>query len=180
MRTVNIEIPTESPCVNCDAPLSLELHQCPHCEANAYRKPFDEFFADLERKFIMDGRFGGLVLGRDTAEDDIPMFQHLGNNVFNLAGLMQGGEYLVCREATLEHRAELEAMNSEIGDDPDRIQMPDAPITTINTHLLPKYGGLWITQDQFIVNRHATAKHLLRLEELNQSATREALGVDEE
>ncbi|MCA1438519.1 MULTISPECIES: hypothetical protein [unclassified Bradyrhizobium] len=61
----------------------------------------------------MDARFGGLVLGRDGPEDDIPLLQHQGAGVFALIGVMQGGEYILSEEATKRHWTRLQEINAE-------------------------------------------------------------------
>ncbi|SDJ62602.1 hypothetical protein SAMN05216338_10575 [Bradyrhizobium sp. Rc2d] len=122
----------------------------------------------------MDGRFGGLVLGRDGHEDDIPLYQHQGGGVFAIVGMMQGGEYILSAEATKLHLPRLNEINSEKGTPLNFSPSPQSAV--IDTNLMAPYGGLWVAYGgQFIVNRFATAKYFDELEKLNVSSTVERL-----
>ncbi|AWM24993.1 hypothetical protein AOX55_00001736 [Sinorhizobium fredii CCBAU 25509] len=131
---------------------------------------FDTFFADLDHMRMMDARHGGLVLGRGGPEDDIPMYLYAGKGFFELAGLMQGGEYLLSRAASISHGALLEEINSEKGEAKDESHAFSAFSSVINTNFMPEFGGLWIRRQQFIVNRFATQKHFATLEKINAEA----------
>lgn len=90
--------------------------------------------------------------------------------IYTLAGLMQGGEYILSRHATVMHGDRLVEINSEKGVVQD-IEYPLTPRSSvINTSFMPLYGGLWITRPQFIVNRYATSVHFAELEDLNFQA----------
>ncbi|WP_156447342.1 hypothetical protein [Bradyrhizobium yuanmingense] len=120
----------------------------------------------------MDARYGGLVLGREGPEDDIPLVQHQGAGVFVLVGAMQGGEYILSEEATKQHLIRLNEINSEKGTSPISSYAPKS--TVIDTNLMPPGGALWVAHNgQFIVNRFATAKYLDELEKMNASSIAE-------
>ncbi|WP_141343363.1 hypothetical protein [Bradyrhizobium sp. USDA 3458] len=122
----------------------------------------------------MDARFGGLVLGRDGPEDDIPLYQHQGGGIFAVVGLMQGGEYILCAEAVKFHRSRLVEIKSEKGAPLDLSYSPRSNV--IDTNLMPPHGGLWVAyEDQFIVNRFATAKYFDELERINVVSIAETL-----
>jgi hypothetical protein len=169
------DIATSTLCAHCTADVPLEAKACPICSTPAPpRLGFHAFFAEIERRRIMDARFGGLVLGRTGAEDDIPLFQHQGRGVFVLAGLMQGGEYILSAEATEHHKIRLIEINSEKGEPPNLPLSPQSMV--IDTNLMPSLGGLWIAYGgQFIINRFATTKYFNELEALNVSSIVEAL-----
>jgi hypothetical protein len=123
----------------------------------------------------MDARFGGLVLGREGTEDDIPLLQHQGSGVFAVVGAMQGGEYILSAEATKLHMSRITEINSKNGAPPG---LPCSPpqSAVIDTNLMPPHGGLWVAYGgQFIVNRFATAKYFDELEKLNVSSIVETL-----
>ncbi|WP_144441540.1 hypothetical protein [Bradyrhizobium sp. CCGE-LA001] len=122
----------------------------------------------------MDARYGGLVLGRDGPEDDIPLLQHQGAGVFVLIGAMQGGEYILSEEATKRHEAWLGEINAEKGSPPNISSTPHS--TVIDTNLMPPGGALWVAYGgQFIVNRFATAKYFHELERMNVTSMVERL-----
>jgi hypothetical protein len=123
----------------------------------------------------MDARFGGLVLGREGPEDDIPLLQHRGSGVFAVVGEMQGGEYILSAEATKLYMSRITEINSENGVPPPSLQC-SSQSTVIDTNLMPPHGGLWVAYGgQFIVNRFATAKYFDELEKLNVSSIVETL-----
>jgi len=64
---------------------------------------------------IVDVRAGGLVLGRHHNEDDIPMYLPVAEGLLQICGVMQGGEYVVNKEATEKHVARIQEINSYKG-----------------------------------------------------------------
>jgi hypothetical protein len=171
MASLLLEVPEESACEACGTSVPMTEHLCGSCGANAFRVPFDQFFALLERLEIMDARFGGLVIGRNDAADDIPMFRSQGNYIFAVAGLMQGGEYILSQAATLKHFDELVEINSEFESIKSLESIPAAR-SVIDTRFMPKLGGLWLSKHQFVINRFATRKYITRLDEMNSAANR--------
>ncbi|TIT32296.1 MAG: hypothetical protein E5W65_25650 [Mesorhizobium sp.] len=116
----------------------------------------------------MDARHGGLIVGRDGPDDDIPMYQFIGDGIFEICGLMHGREYIVSREAALKHVSALQAINSETGTADADLPLRFSPRSAvINTNLMPPGGAIWVDPGQYIINRFATAKHLDSLEKLN-------------
>ena len=55
----------------------------------------DEFMAMFHAGFIVDGRFGGLVVGRSHAAGNIYMIQPDGRGGFGVHSHLEGGEYSV-------------------------------------------------------------------------------------
>lgn len=168
MPDLTIPISDQSEC-GCGETVASDLHICPSCGANIFRMPFGKFFSDLERGLIMDARYGGLILGRQTPDDDIPMYAPIGGGLFQLQGLMQGGEYILSRAASVMHRKKLEEINSEKGAD-DLSQIQHYCRSVIDTNSMPQHGGLWIVRGQFIVNRFATRKYIADLDRFNSEA----------
>ncbi|WP_434723025.1 hypothetical protein [Mesorhizobium sp. RIZ17] len=105
------------------------------------------------------------------------MYIFLGGGIFELTGLMHGGEFIVSREATAKHLPTLETINSEKGvAAAEDVPLRYSPIASvINTNLMPAGGALWIDPGQFIINGFATAKHLETLEKLNADGNPESL-----
>lgn len=173
MAEFSLDMADATECAACQSDVPIAVDQCPSCSAPApFRWNFGDFFGALEQREILDARGGGLIIGRDDAEDDIPMFQFIGNGIFIVVGLMQGGEFIVSAAGTSMFRAELEAINNERG--PRVLPLPALNLSqsssVLNTNLLSPIRGIWIdARGQFIINRHATAQHLRRLEEINDT-----------
>lgn len=171
MAEFRLEIGSGTDCQECGADIPLTSATCPACSADApHRLTFEEFFVELEQGRMLDARLGGLVIGRSGPDDDIPMYRHFGKGIFEVVGLMQGGEFIVSKRATDKHRDWLEAINQEKGELPAALMLEHSPVTSvINTNLLPEWGGLWISY-QFVVNRFATAKWLDELQWRNATS----------
>jgi hypothetical protein len=176
MAEFRLDIGSETDCQTCGVAIPLTAETCPGCSAQApHRLTFEEFFVELEQGRMLDARLGGLVIGRSGPDDDIPMYRHFGKGIFEVVGLMQGGEYIVSKLATDKHRAWLEEINQETGDCPGDLTLQYSPVaSTINTNLLPEWGGLWISY-QFVVNRFATAKWLEELQWLNATSDADSI-----
>jgi hypothetical protein len=178
LPTFEILLPDESACEECGKLLALDIACCPDCGANTYRLTFDGFYADFERLKMMDGRYGGLVLGRDGPDDDIPMYICRNGSVYTLVGLMQGGEYLMSRAATNRHLETLKKLNAEKGEGADFEFSFKSSSSVINTNFMPPCGGLWVTEAQYVINRYATKIHFETLEKLNNEANFEAANAN--
>ncbi|MEZ0213175.1 MAG: hypothetical protein ACAH27_09540 [Xanthobacteraceae bacterium] len=171
MTEFRLDIGSETDCHTCGAAIPLSSATCPGCSTQAsHRLTFEAFFVELEQGRMLDARQGGLVIGRQGADDDIPMYRHFGKGIFEVVGLMQGGEFIVSKFATEKHRQWLEEINQEKGECSGDLSLKYSPVMSIiNTNLLPQWGGLWISH-QFVVNRFATAKWLDELEWLSATA----------
>jgi len=125
---------------------------------------------------IIDARDGGLVHGRDSDEEDIPMLAPVAFGVFQVMGLMQGGEYIVNRENSQSNSVELEEINSYTGSESTQIISIELSSKTRIFNTNGRKGNLFLLIDggQFIVNRIATSKFYYRLEEINSLTAPEA------
>ncbi|MFI3904334.1 hypothetical protein [Ochrobactrum sp. S1502_03] len=174
MGEFSLEIAETSLCEQCETELEISIPSCTNCGANTYRRTFPDFISALEHFHLQDARYGGLVLGRTGPEDDIPMYTYAGKGIYALAGLMQGGEYILSQAATLKYMERLHEINSEKGEH----LIPFYPMNTeyssiINTNFMPYMGGLWISGRQFVINRVATQRHYAELEHLNWEANQD-------
>jgi hypothetical protein len=169
MRQFKLDIAETMPCTKCGEAGPVGVHNCNACGTGNATIGFDEFFDEVQRGQIVNAQKGGLVIGRDDAHDDIPMFAFAGHGIFRLIGMMQGGEYVLSVEAATEHRVRLEAINAEKGPYMPPTSVAVTPHTSIiNVNLCPPTAALWFAaHGQFIVNRFATAKYLAELESLN-------------
>ncbi len=127
----------------------------------------DEFVRSFINGWIVDGRDGGLIVGRRHVEGHILMFQgteQLGE--FEHVGFVEGGEYLMSTEATELHFKRLEEINADKSPCESEIT-----ITTesqlINTRAEP-HDKFLIIQRQFIININATKRNFAELEQLNR------------
>lgn len=129
----------------------------------------------LDAGEVIPAYCGGLIVGREGPEDDIPLWVHAGQGVMHVVALMQGDEYLMSPEATAAHMDRLVELNAEKG---PYVPLRRVPLTrsssVINTNFHSPTAGLWLRPGQFIVNRFATRKHYLELERLNSPAGRQA------
>jgi hypothetical protein len=178
MAEIKIISAESSPCNHCgaDVPMSREGW----CDACNNPIPQRWNSADFLRAFfkgrIIDVRAGGLVLGRNHNEDDIKMVNMPANGVFQLCGVMMGGEYILSKEATAKHMDRLNEINA-FSKDSEFTPLVSVPITekarVFNTNGIK--GRMWVYVDsgQFIVNRAATATYYQELEELNNSVSHE-------
>lgn len=167
MAEYKFNFPDECPCSECGHPQSIEVSQCPECGTTNLRLNAYEFWGEIEQKRVIDARYGGFIIGRNSKDDDIPMFNNIGDGIFNLCGLMQGGEYLLSAHATAKHHDRLNVINSEKGTIEPFLPKVTVFSSIINANFIPKNGGLWINRGQYVINRYATQKHYEELEELN-------------
>lgn len=169
MRQFTLEIAETLPCRACGKEVPVGLEVCRACGEHSVSIGFDEFFAMLERGEVVNAQQGGLVIGRDHPDDDIPLFQFAGAGIFRMCGCMQGGEYLMGVDATAKHRDRLVAINSEKGSYTPLTTLPvTARTSVINVNLCSPTASLWLNpRGQFVVNRFATIKYLDELERLN-------------
>jgi hypothetical protein len=118
---------------------------------------------------IVDGRGGGLVLGRSHDGGNIFMIQELANGRFHIQGNLEGGEYILNFDAYTSAKERLEQINS-FKDEIDHISSIciTPKLRVLNTHSEPNDKMLWIdTRGQFIINKRATTKHFQEIEEIN-------------
>ncbi|TLG92979.1 hypothetical protein FEM54_06045 [Pseudomonas edaphica] len=117
--------------------------------------------------WIVDGRDGGLIVGRRHLEGHILMFQPAGElGEFEQFGFVEGGEYLMSKDATELHFDRLLEINSDKAPcDTEIVYSADSQI--INTRAEP-HDKFLIVHSQFIINREATKRHFKELQELNQ------------
>lgn len=119
---------------------------------------------------IVDGRGGGLVIGRAHDDGGILMFAQIPNGSYNVTGEVEGGEFIVNPLAYQQHRNRIQEIN-EFGqhcrDEPTLSQIPSAT-RTIHAAASPYNRMIWMHQeDTFIVNRLATEKYLSELQAIN-------------
>jgi hypothetical protein len=127
----------------------------------------DDFLRSFINGWIVDGRDGGLIVGRGHDEGHIFMFQGtdaLGE--FEHVGFVEGGEYIMSTDATAHHYRRLEEINSDKSPCDEQIVVTrDSQL--IHTRAEP-HDKFLIVHKQFIINRNATKRHFDELEILNR------------
>jgi hypothetical protein len=129
----------------------------------------DTFQKMVAAGMVVDGRGGGLVIGRSHADGNIFMLQESADGQFFIPSHMEGGEYILNFEAYASAKERLEQINS-FKDEVEHISSicitPKSRV--LNTHSEPNDKMLWIdTRGQFIINKRATTKHFQEIEEIN-------------
>lgn len=116
--------------------------------------------------WIVDGRDGGLVVGRRHYEGHIAMLQPTGElGSYAFVGFMEGGEYLMSTGATAAHLERLKEINDDRGREGDE-EPPRYANNIIDTRAEP-HDKLLVVCAQFIINRISTTRHFEELERLN-------------
>lgn len=127
----------------------------------------EQFIQCFLNGWIVDGRDGGLIIGRRHQEGHITMIQATNAGEFQHIGFVEGGEYIMSPAATKAHFARLEEINSDKSPCAEEICVSvDSQI--INTRAEP-HDKFLVIQQQFIININATKRHFRELEELNKN-----------
>jgi hypothetical protein len=128
----------------------------------------DAFHAMFAVGWIVDGRGGGLLLGRSHAGGNIYTLRQLRDGSFDCPCHVEGGEYIINRAAYLAFEKRIHEIN-EFNDGHDLTSCicisPKSRI--LNTHSEPYDKFLFLEEGQYIVNKNATAKYFDELEEIN-------------
>jgi len=120
--------------------------------------------------YLIDARAGGLVIGKSHEEGHIYMVQRDEDDDFIFVGVMEGGEYLLCHEASDIALERLEIINQDTGPVTEFV-VPDIyhrATRVINTSATPDDKIMLIdARGQFIINAVSTRKHFKELQVLN-------------
>lgn len=122
---------------------------------------------------IVDGRAGGLVIGRSHSQGDIHMIQYTDGK-FSAYRCLEGGEYIMNKSASEAFADRLVEINNYKVDGFSESQFNLRPLRTIITFAEPHDKFLFVDHEQFVVNRAATALNLEELELLNESVNQYA------
>lgn len=131
-----------------------------------YRWSADMFLRAFVNGWVVDGRAGGLITGRSHADGHIVMLQptsELGE--YEMLGLIEGGEYVLCPEASEAHYDRIEEINADNGKcAPHQIRTPSR---IIHTSAEPHDKFLIIQKGQWIVNINSTNRHFEEIDRIN-------------
>lgn len=173
MAEICLSIANSSPCFVCHKEVSVTENICPYCGALVFQRyTAKDIYLMFYDGNIVDARGGGLVIGRDSSEDDIPLITPVSDGIFQFVGFMQGGEFIVHQQAMLKHKRRIEEINSHIGEDVTLLStIPLGKNTHIfNTHNHDEITSLLVNSGSFIINRFATALFYDELMKINKSA----------
>lgn len=121
---------------------------------------------------VVDGRRGGLVVGRSHAAGNIYMLQQVEPDRYIIPANIEGGEYLVTHVAFTKYEKRFHEINSWQEETPSISSIPVSGSTrVINTSAEP--SDKFILMDyrgQFVVNKYATNRFFHEIEKLNCEA----------
>ena len=116
--------------------------------------------------FILDGRSGGLVLGRSHEEGNIYTITERDGK-YECSACMEGGEYLINKRSSAENKSAIIKINTF--NEPHAFPPIELNnfVRIFNTSAEPNDKIILIEYGQFIINKNATAKHLPEIEKIN-------------
>lgn len=138
----------------------------------------DELKPIVKAEGVVDGSFGGLILGNSHSDGGIYVIrQHQTEPIFEIIAEFEGYEYLMHPGATADHLDYLTKINGEFTNvETLPFEYYDVPanINVLDTWPIMKNiketNKIIILGDyqQFIVNRHSSKKYLIELDNLNE------------
>lgn len=127
----------------------------------------DFFLRAFVNGWIVDGRDGGYIQGRSHDNGHIimisPSDKELGEYLG--CGLVEGGEFIMSPQATIEQYERLAEINSDNSQCTEKIEFSELS-KIINTHAEP-HDKFLVVQSQFIINKNSTIKHFNELQKIN-------------
>ena len=129
----------------------------------------ENFWTLFERGWVVDGRGGGLVIGRSHAGGNIYMINGPIDGRLYIQSALEGGEYIVNHGAYEAAQIRLQEINAFRDQAVHASHLLLSPATRVlNTHSEPQDKLLWIGARQMtIINKYATAKFLPEIEQIN-------------
>lgn len=121
---------------------------------------------------VVDGRRGGLIIGRSHAEGNIYLVQQAEPDRYEIHTSVEGGEYLLSHVATIKHFERISEINSWTGNSRSLSAIPISNSTRIiNTTSEPGDKTILIDhRGQFVINKNATVRFYDEIERLNHEA----------
>lgn len=120
---------------------------------------------------LIDGRWGGLVVGPTHEEGNIYLLHQTGPENYEILGSMEGGEYLFSHMAYRLFHDRIDEINAwEHPANPGEIEI-SASSRIINACGEKAWKTILIDRrGQFIVNKWATSRFFPEIDELNRRA----------
>ncbi|ATH99544.1 hypothetical protein [Alcaligenes faecalis] len=126
----------------------------------------DTFYQLFINGWVVDGRAGGLIIGRTHETGHIIMITPNGDPaMFETTGLVAGGEYIMSTQASETHFQRLQEINADQSPCDEEISV-SLESRIINTRAEP-HDKMLIVLNQFIINAEATKRHFDELEHIN-------------
>lgn len=125
---------------------------------------------------IVDGTKGGLLIGNSHLDGGIYVIrQYKNEQLYEFIAELEGWEYIICPQATLNYKVYLETINAKYSGSKEIFKEYEIPenITVIDTS--PIISGIKELNKivffgectQYIVNKHSTKKYLIELNNIN-------------
>lgn len=128
-----------------------------------------EFLRLFLRGRIVDGRMGGVILGKEDGNGSARLIFKVGSS-YLLHGFVEGGAFLVNREASALHRQRLIKMATGLT---SREIVPQNGTDQIGQMIIstayPHDRLVWTDFGQMIVNPEPAMKHVMELQQINMS-----------
>ncbi|HVS51949.1 MAG TPA: hypothetical protein VHD62_06290 [Opitutaceae bacterium] len=119
---------------------------------------------------VVDGRAGGLILGRSYEEGGITVITQRGADFF-IHSCVEGGEFILNKDASCRNLARLRDMN--VGRTAAEVVNDANDLTEVSQFVItngaPDDRMLWISWNQVVVAKTPSLKHLSELIRLNQT-----------
>ncbi|WP_370600473.1 hypothetical protein [Pseudomonas nitroreducens] len=129
----------------------------------------EELMDAFLRGWIVDGRQGGLIVGRLHTEGHIVAIQALTSGDCVLVGLLEGDEFILSPSATEQFYKRLHEINEDDRecDSPFPVSVSSRLLTTT----AEPHDKLLLIDRQMIINRQSTRRYFKELEEMNNSTS---------
>jgi hypothetical protein len=128
-----------------------------------------EFLRLFAKGYIVDGRMGGMILGKDSGDGPARLIFKVGST-YLLQGFVQGGCFLVNREASALHRQRLVKIATGLTRNE---VVPESHTDEIGQLIVvtgyPHDRLIWTEFGQMVVNKEPAMKHVIELGRINLS-----------
>jgi hypothetical protein len=127
-------------------------------------------FQEMVRKgLVVDGRAGGLILGRDYENGGIYVVMKVGTG-YCLHSIVEGGEYALNWEASALNAFRLDQINAGLVEDEEPPTYDLAGVVRcLTTTANPDDKLLLLHWGQKVISREAASKHIQELMQINSA-----------
>lgn len=130
----------------------------------------DFFHALFLTGVVVDGRAGGLILGRTFSQGGIYIIHQRGED-FVVHGSTENGEFVMNKAASVRNLTRLQKINAGLTKTEEAPPIEESILRLshlIVTHAEPNDKFLWLNWHQTIVGKEQSKKHLAELVDLNE------------
>lgn len=121
--------------------------------------------------YLLDAFKGGFVLGRNSLVRDIPVWCRNADGSLQMVNRIMGNVYLLNREAAARNQDEFQRIEDSPASStnpPIKVSLED--ITVLDTTRCPRFAGLLVEPDQYIIHRTRSEEKILDYERMNAGA----------